>query len=152
MWRPFLAGKSIQTRFVDHCTANTGVWMTCCISKKIANVYTDSSIWQNLRPTAIIAGAWSQSPECGAAAALSLAMSVSVLESSSKSMLKIAAVIGVSHAFCTCFVISVGIVVFGRAIQILFASITVWYYYYYYYYSVLIYVHLFHFECLMILY
>ena len=84
----------------------------------------DSS--DNLRPTAVIDGAWSQSLECGTAATLSLAMSVSVLESSSKSLLKIAVVIGVSHAFCTCFVVFIGIVVFARAIQILFASVTVW--------------------------
>ena len=58
-------------------------------------------------------------------AAPNLAMSVSVLESSSKSLLKIAAVIGVSQAFCMCFDVSVGIKIFARAIQILIALVTV---------------------------
>ena len=59
-------------------------------------------------PTSVIGGAWSQSPACGVAAALNLAVSVWVFESSVKIFSKTFAAIGVSQAVWICLTASTG--------------------------------------------
>ena len=51
-----IAEKSTQTRFVDHCSANPGVCLTCCTSKTVANSYADlDRSFDNLK--AVVGGA-----------------------------------------------------------------------------------------------
>ena len=77
-WCASPTGQAVETPCVDQLSTSARMRFTRSAAKSVGDRYSDFSS-DNRRPTDVIGGAASQSPECGDAAASSVALSMSVV-------------------------------------------------------------------------